>query len=287
MLLYQTLMNLVPGYKEEIRETAKYLAPIPNNLDYYVLGSTTGFYAYDFQGIGINGFNGAIEAQTVSYDYRLLLQYHKKIKTGGVIIWSPCLFSLYVSEYNEISRHIRYYYILEKSNIYNYNINGKVRAVSYPLLRLLKHSLFPINDKTFSLEETARNRYIGWKKEFSLDDDNVSKRDDRDNTLKYTISYLNKIISLCRENNFNFTIVIPPVSTAMTRYIHNEDLERYLISHLKRLDKDIPVFNYFCDDFFSDNRWFFSADCMNETGRKLFTKEVVEKVGRFYDQASR
>ena len=102
--VYRTLSRRLRLYRNAAAGARKYIDDIPDGLEYYVLGSTTASCAYDFKATGANGFNGAVAPQTVSYDYRLLEQYHTKIKKGGTVIWSPCVFSLCVPEYEKTRR---------------------------------------------------------------------------------------------------------------------------------------------------------------------------------------
>ena len=79
MSICRTLARKLRFYRNAAAGAQKYIDDIPAGLEYYALGSTTASCAYDFQAVGADGFNGAVAPQTVSYDYRLLRQYHKKI----------------------------------------------------------------------------------------------------------------------------------------------------------------------------------------------------------------
>lgn len=286
-------------YRNAAGGAGKYIDPIPDGLEYFVLGSTSAASAYDFQYLGVKGFNGAVGPQTVSYDYRLLEKFYTKIKNGGVIIWSPCVFSLCIAEYDKLPQHLRYYYILDRRNIHNGNKITEVYAVAYPIMRLvlspikrfllpllgfIKHELFANHAakrqqcSTTTVQKSAEGYYCGWGREFKFDDKSISGLPDMDKRMEYCLAHLKKIIELCWQNQLRFAVVIPPVSKSMLQYVSHQDLERYLLCPLRPLGDDLTIMNYFDDGRFSDDELFETAICMNETGRRLFTKEVIERI---------
>lgn len=273
---------------------------VPDGCEYYVMGSTNASFDYDFDVIRVNGFNAAVAPQSVSYDYRLLEQYHNKIKPGGTVIWSPICFVLCVGEYEQIGNHLRYYYVLDKQRIYNANrqnelcavvcpvfnfVKYSIRKLVCPIIRIFKHKVHCIGNtknsiasNTSTLEVSAMNYYNGWRSQFNFNENNVSQLLDINERIQYSLSYLNKIIRLCSKNNLKFMIVIPPVSRTMMKYIKQPELERYLLRYLKALDSKIPVWNYFGDELFSNDDLFETAISMNENGRKLFTREIIARI---------
>lgn len=295
----RTLARNLRLYRNAAAGARKYVGDIPDGLEYYVLGSTTASCAYDFQAVGGNGFNGAVAPQTVSYDYRLLEQYHTKIKKGGTVIWSPCVFSLCVPEYEKTRMHLRYCYVFEKANIYRANGLTEILAAVYPIIclaalpvrryafpiaRRIKHKLLgngksvPM-DAASRLAASAEGSCRGWEKEFMLNDMHVSALSDMKRRMEYCLSYLRKIKKLCEENQLNFVIVIPPVSRAMLARLRRDDLERFLLRPIEESGESFRIWNYFDDKFFSDDKFFDTAICMNDTGRRLFTKEVIKRIG--------
>ena len=287
-------------YRNAAEGAGKYLGAIPEGLEYFVLGSTSAAYAYDFQYLGGSGFNGAVGPQTVSYDCRLLEQFYTKIKKGGVVIWSPCVFSLCVAEYDKMPQHLRYYYVLDRGNVHNGSSKiTEIYAVAYPLFRLvlyaIKRFLRPllrfIRHKLFAnsmakrqqcgitaVQKSAEGCYYGWCREFKFSDKCISGLSDMDKRMEYCLAHLRKIIELCRQNHLRFVVVIPPVSKAMLQYIDSHALERYLLRPLRTLGDDLIIMNYFDDMRFSGDELFETAICMNETGRRLFTKEIIKRI---------
>lgn len=298
MSICRTLAKYITCYRNAAGDAQKYIDAIPEDIEYYVLGSTSASHAYDFKAVGAEGFNGAVGPQTVSYDYRLFEQYGAKMKPGGVVIWSPCVFSMCVAEYPAVLQHIRYYYVLKPQSVYKSRLIliDMFGAILYPPVRCFARPVLGAvriiwrklrknarqSSKSTCLSEldiSAKSYYTGWKKEFQLNDEHVSGLTDIDERADYCLSYLGKIAALCRQRQLRFFIVIPPVSRAMLRYITNADLERYLLSRLHGWKEDVHVLNYFDDVFFSDDKFFENAICMNETGRRLFTKEVITRIG--------
>lgn len=286
--------------RKAAKGASKYLDPIPDGLEYFVLGSTSAASAYDFQYFGVNGFNGAVGPQTVSYDCRLLEKFYTKIKRGGIVIWSPCVFSLCVAEYDNLPQHLRYYYVLDSGTIHNWNKITEIYAVVYPLLRLIlspikcflwpllrfiKHELVAnpaVKRRQCGItvvQKSAEGYCCGWCNEFKFDDEHISGLSDMDKRREYCLQYLRKIIELCRQNQLRFAVVIPPVSKSMLQYVGADDLERYLLRPLRTLGDDLTIMNYFDDGRFIDDKLFETAICMNETGRRLFTKEIIERIG--------
>lgn len=287
-------------YRNAAGGAGKYIDPIPDGLEYFVLGSTSAASAYDFQYLGVKGFNGAVGPQTVSYDYRLLEKFYTKIKKGGVVIWSPVSFVLCVAEYENVMSHLKYYYVLNRDSIYDYSNVKAAFAVLYPLIRFFAYPfrkfVFPIlrkfKQKIFTrgtlhikmscqatnIQKTAIGYHDGWMKQFLFDANHTSGLFDIDKRREYCLTYLKKIIELCRQNQLRFAVVVPPVSKSMLQYVSHQDLERYLLRPLRPLGDDLTIMNYFDDGRFSDDELFETAICMNETGRRLFTKEVIERI---------
>ena len=301
MNIHHTLARNFKCYRNAAAGASKYLAPIPDGLEYFVLGSTSAASAYDFQDLGVNGFNGAVAPQTVSYDYRLLEKFYTKIKRGGVVMWSPVSFALCVSEYENVMPHLKYYYVLNKNSIYNYSNIIAAFAVLYPLLRFvafpfikfafpllrkLKRKLFTHDTlqvkmpyRETDIQKTAFGYYDGWVRQFLFDANHISGLPDMDKRKEYCLTHLKKIIELCRQNKLRFAVVIPPVSKPMLQYVGTRDLERYLLHPPRTLGDDLTIMNYFDDERFTDDELFENAICMNETGRRLFTKEILERIG--------
>lgn len=90
-------------------------------------------------------------------------------------------------------------------------------------------------------------------------------------------NYLDKILSLCKENKYIPVFVIPPCSRIMKQKLSDEFMN-YAVYNILQQDcyKEIACLDYFHTNEFDNINLYMDTDYLNETGRKAFTKRVIE-----------
>lgn len=269
---------------------------IPQHLDVLNLGSNPGKYGMDYSGCGIKGYNIAVGPQTLEYDFRMLKNYHSFLDENGsrLLLLLFCPFSLCKFRYSEldgdVSKDLRYYFILHHAMINNYNERVYQRWKNQPIIqllkspKLLKNILLPNRLKRINLRynpltpeqmELSGKQYIQtWKKEFSLSDFNIDNLPSNVKTdLNKNSIILDNIISFCDERSIKPVIVLPPVSGYVMRYIPDKFREFCMYSIIR--EKNILVLDYTENKELCVSSNFVDALCLNKVGRKKFTAKVM------------
>ena len=268
-----------------------------NNLQVVNTGSTFPKYALDYSNTDYNGFNLALQPQSLTGDYKILRQFSKNIESNGIVLIGLVSFVFGFEDYEEISAYDKYYTFLDKQYIRNYSVVKKiiinyiptiiyVKQVLVKFKRILKritnksksHGIIT-NDPTMNnAMESALERQKWWIKEFKLKDlksTDIPSKYEKDIFPK-TRDLLKNILQYCIDNNYRPVIFIPPVSKEENGLISDEILNVFLYDNINRANIiKAPVLDYQRDYRFQSNEFYTNADCLNEKGRKLFTAVLI------------
>jgi hypothetical protein len=79
-------------------------------------------------------------------------------------------------------------------------------------------------------------------------------------------------------------LIFPPISKVLEERFTPRMRDLYLYPLTKSLTEryNIPFLDYLGNETFSDNSLFFNSLFMNLRGRKLFTKDVLNKLNSIY-----
>ena len=90
-----------------------------------------------------------------------------------------------------------------------------------------------------------------------------------------------QIIAYCRYKHFKPVIVVPPMYHTLADLFDNKARTLLCDTMLKGLeDKEIPFLNYMDSPDFKDISLFKSSFLLNKRGAKIFTKKVLEDIGK-------
>lgn len=266
--------------------------------DIVAFGSTYCRYGIEFPS-DVNGFNFGFSGQFFYYTDKMLRDFIPHcLNPGGtvLIIIADLVFA-------EVGKGLygpeRYPLFLSKISLGQEYSTYKFAKMRFPiifhpvlLIRLFKyfakvilnknHSEFDTLTKNALTEEQvvveARKRCDSWCKQFRLKD---TISDDIDPKLEIVFSKTRKIltsmIQYCLDRGFKPVLVVTPVSKAMTKCLSDAFLQKVLFDNINMANiQNVPFWNFLKDPRFQDvSLYANNADCLNVTGRRIFTKCLV------------
>jgi hypothetical protein len=104
--------------------------------------------------------------------------------------------------------------------------------------------------------------------------------DENRKNIDVNIERLERMIVFSRDKGCMPYLVIPPISEIMREKISVECLDVYLKEPIKKIAKDtgVEVIDYSYSEEYATNDLYMNSDCLNETGRKKFTRDVLNKI---------
>lgn len=297
-LIIDHIIRYSNWYKNQFND-AERIKKAPHDLDIINFGSNPAKYGIDYSECGMKGCNFAVGPQTISFDYTMLQKYHTYLRSDGprlLLLLLFCPFNTCKDFYTEydgaVYKNMRYYPILDKEQIPNFDVNLYERIMVHPSklgLKALYHALrnqhsnnaiFDINCNRLSpeqMERDAQNRIADWKREFFLNDFTPENLSDLViKSLVYNSDIIVKIKAFCDDHNINVNIVIPPLSKELSDLIPQNFREKCFYSIIS--DKNIPIYNYADDKELSNNDNFLNSLFLNKKGRIKFTNKVISDI---------
>lgn len=298
---YKTLprrLMVHSGWYHNLFEDAFRIQEIPQHLDIINLGSNPAKFAFDYSGTGVKGFNLAVGPQTLTYDFRMLKNYHSFLDDNGakIVLFGLCPLTMCKDRYTEhdgaLSKGLRYYPILHRAMIDGFDENTYDTYILHPerlglkawakaILRKRTDSLSiasnPLTEA--EMDKAAMGMVDLWKHEFFLknfDIDCLSQ--DVQDSLTYNSGTLDQIIGFCKERDIRPVAVVLPVSDSLNKYFNEEFKNHCMFSILE--SKDIKVLDYSEDRRFTANSNFQDELRMNLSGRRKFTSQVITDLKR-------
>lgn len=281
-------MNRIINFCIKMNTYKQYMGPerkfveAGRGYDGMILGSTYSYWDFSVFEAENNFFNAALPAQTISYDYRIFMTNNHRINRGCPVLISimPC--SFLVDEYNDLSRSTRYYYFLEKENIYCYSIMRRIKSLCLPAVRGILHK----NKTPVLMEQDIREASIArvndWTREFgiskmedSIDNEKCSR------TMELVVGTLDNLINKVMECGLEPVIIIMPVSHRL-KYLLPEDYRKRCVTEnvLKASKKRCQIIDLLNDDCLEKDEYYANADCLNLKGRIVFSHILTERLGR-------
>jgi hypothetical protein len=270
----------------------KFIDDVPKELEIVNLGSTFAWHDFDYKDFPKKGFNFALIPQPLSYDLKILKQYHRHIRENGVVLITLVLFSFYVDDYQDDNTNTKYYYFLDHEYINNYSKKKYWIIRNLPLLRNIMFIKKIIRDEPLlnnegmntkeNIEKTAIQRIKGWCNQFNLSDIDVYRINSKlEGITEKTINTLQEIIDYCVKNNLKPVIVVTPVYKQYSGLVSDDILKNYLYDNIAKVNiTNIPILNYFNDDRFSDYSLYMNSDCLNAKGRELLSRIIQDDLIR-------
>jgi hypothetical protein len=244
----------------------------PYPVDIINLGASHSMYGYYFKPTGLSHLDLALPAQTIQYDFKLLREYGKYLKPGGVVIVSISQITFANSE----AKHIgNYYKILDRTEIEPF------RLIDYYSYLYLPGT----NSESFNSALSGRLKHFKWNSHqpWANNGKNYSGRKYEkveaeyreaveNNNIERNVKQLREIVDYCSEKGYRVILTMEPVHQSYQEYFNEEVMNRLVFQYLKALTLDVPFLNYMSDQRFVDNKdYFIDPDHLNREGRKKFS----------------
>jgi hypothetical protein len=291
------LLKSTNWYKNQFVDSKKFLTSIPYNLEIVNTGSKQAKYAFDYQGTGVQGMNWALGPQPFEYDFKILSQYSEHLKEGAFVLIPVCPFSYFVYQYRDDSKNVKYYPFLRPSFINNYSAKKKWIVLNFPVLNAKKRILRILIDvpadksillshNPMSLAEIKKDalRWLNnWKKEFDIKDiDNLILSTENRDSIKKNISTINEMLAFCIDKKYEPVFVLLPVTKDLSNYFSQKFMNEYVLDNIKQSNtQNFKILNYFSDQKFQSPELYINSFFLNEKGRELLTKTVLEDLLRY------
>ena len=264
------------------------------NYDVVNVGSSSGLYAFDYSETGLKAFNWALQPQSMEYSFKVLKNYFSILKKNGIVLipFSPFSGLSVKGKWSEIS-YGRYYHILDYTLIDNYKEISSYR--SWPLIYQTKDSLkrllkdvpcnksgknYTVCHDDFEFEQDACNWIHNWMLEFNISDLNSPKSEENTAGAYSRMNTIKSMIEFCLERNLRPVIVIPPLHHTLAHLLTPAFRNNYIYSFIEELNiHDIPFYDYMDNETYNDNTYFYNSYFMSEKGARVFTKDILHKLG--------
>jgi hypothetical protein len=249
----------------------------PYPVDIINLGASHSMYGYYFKPTGLSHLDLALPSQTIQYDFKLLKEYGKYLKPGGVVLVSISQITFANSEAKNIGN---YYKVLDRTEIEPFNLidyysylylpginSGSFHSALAGKLKNLKwnsHQPWANNGKNY-----AGRKYMKIEEQYREAVEN--------NNIEINVKQLREIVDYCNEKGYRMILTMEPVHQSYLEFFNEEVMNRLVFQYLKALKLDVPFINYMSDQRFVDNKdYFIDPDHLNREGRKMFSWIVYE-----------
>ena len=207
------------GYKLLDRTGKTKFENIPEGLQICNLGSSHGLFGYNYETIcdEYTCFNFSLESQSLSYDYRILVNYQDRLQENAIVFITVSYFSFFgrdeIDEDNFESKNQRYYKFLPAELIKQYDWTTSFYVAKFPaladcetLVRVFRGQNWNVKDwseysswqQTVDPEKAAESAKSAYYRHI------VGGKTDVDGERVYNqeeIEALYDIIALCRERD--------------------------------------------------------------------------------------
>lgn len=257
------------------------------------IGSSSALYAFDYDKVGIKGFNWALQPQSMEYGFKVLKNFFSILRPKGIVTIPLCPFSGLSVPSREWAQSTveRYCGILDGSLIENYN---RANFSHYhPLLSKPKESIKRLIKDIPSVRDAQKcitpedfksdaDRWIHlWKSEFKINDLNEPLSQANVEGMVKRQNLVNEIIAFCLERNLQPVIISPPVHEALINYFTDDFCRNYLFNFISGLDlKGVPYIHWLNPKMDSpiafDSSDFQNSFFLNSKGSEKFMKAYIE-----------
>lgn len=256
------------------------------------LGSNSGKYAFDYEGLSIKGQNWAIGPQSIVHDFNILKNYFSYLKEGGVVLIPLCPFSCLHSQYNK-KNNFKYYPMLHPATIMDFDDSERTKAFKirtnpfkempmYCLKNTIKEYLGKITKgikrtPKVDFSKNAEHKVQSWKKQFAIEDLSSSLSEKHKLEQASRAQTLREMIFFCKERNLRPYIVLPPVHPELSSRFSDSFMKNYVYSFIEASTDDSSiVLDYFNNTSFHEDSYFQDSFFLNKKGARIFTKRVLE-----------
>jgi hypothetical protein len=306
VLLLNYLYKQTNFYKEQFADAGKFELLKKKQfqkLEIVNLGSNQPKFAFDYSESALRGMNWAVGPQSLEYDFKILKQYHSHLKDNAFVIIPICPFQFFAmfGHKNNVENY-KYYHILEANMINNYSPWIKLTHIKFPVLSAGKkiakimfknrdhagnHSKLiletnPMNDD--ELKQDAGWMINLWLTSFSLDSiDNIVLSSENKENIETNMVILHDMIEFCLEHNYRPVIMLLPITNGLYDLLPESFRNKYITEPIQKAsNQNVPVLDYLHDQRFVSHDLFISSWWFNSSGRKIFTRAMMDDCIRLY-----
>ena len=260
------------------------------NLSVVNLGSNSGKYAFNYEGLDICGMNWALGPQSLVHDFNILKNYFSYLKSGATVIITLCPFSSLVSKYSK-KHNLKYYTFLHPATIIGFKESERIKALKIkqnPIRQMpwqcIKHTLKENVKYLLCRKEARTNMEINsemfinlWKKQFDIEDLDSPLSENHRKEQKNRAHLLNDMIEFCLERSLKPVLVIPPMHSSLSDKLTDIFRKNYIYSFIQDANKhNVPFLNYIDDKRLNQNCYFHNSLLLSDEGAKKFTQIVLK-----------
>lgn len=244
----------------------------PYPVDIINLGASHSMYGYYFKHTGLSHLDLALPAQTIEYDFKLLKEYGKHLKTDGVVLVSISQMTFANSEPKNIGN---YYKVLDRAEIEPFNVIDYYSYLYFPAtnsgsfksalagkwkdLKWNSHQPWANNGKDYS-----ERKHMKIEKQYQEALEN--------NSIEQNVKQLREIVDFCSEKGYQVILTMEPAHQSYLEYFNEEVMDRLVFQYLEAANLDVPFLNYMSDQRFVDKKeYFIDPDHLNKEGRKMYS----------------
>lgn len=278
-------INSIPD-KDKYPTNEWYRTHSERNFDIINLGSSSAVYAFDYSDTGAKAFNWALRPQYLQDGFKVLKNFFSILRHNGIILIPLGPFSGLQPKSGSNKANDRYFHILAPELIDNYSEVAKRRQ--YPLFALpiqsLKRLLKDVRKKNIKIcktteefESDAKEWIIGWLKEFSISDLDAPISEQNKVSMTERINTFVEIINFCKIRSLKPVIIMPPMHPTLASKFSTTFRNNYIYNVVYNFtEQGILFLDYIDDNRFLKDTYFHNSFFLNETGAKIFTKQVLE-----------
>lgn len=257
-----------------------------NALTVANFGTGMAFHDFAYDAISINAFNFALTQQTLQMDYKLMCHYHNKFANGcKIILMLPyCIFCAEKIKGTE-EIYNRYYAILSEREVVDV-CSGTYQEyrekLRYSPVHMADYKLeLEVTLDTNQMEEQSEEAIVNWMEQldiisFSSGALSLQVKEG----IKKNKKWLQKILSFCKEKDFEPIIVIPPMSEVLLDKISMEFRASHFYQPLYEVvGEDVQILDYSTDTKFCNPNLYGWPGFLIQDAAKEFTKDVLFKIG--------
>lgn len=262
-----------------------------DKFDIVNVGSSQLVFGLDYSECDVRADNWAAYPQFFEYDYALFKQFAQHINRGAIVLLPVCVMEFFGNREIINNDKRRYYAIVSFKNLPEYEIN-KYLIDRYPLLRhpqwvkfILKDIKwefdgYPIEKNPCATQQDYINDANGfinrWNKGFGTHIPSVDLTNRQKDNIQKNSKVLGEMARYCKKQGWNPVFLLLPATKYLTERFSDEFIQECVVSPVIAADADTPFINYWGRPEYMDTDWYMSSLFMNQKGRRLMTKQVVE-----------
>ena len=264
-------------------DLARSMAP----WDVVNIGTSISFFAFDYRGTGVNGMNLGYCSQFLYYTEKMLYSFIDSYKEGTkILIVLPEV--VFCKEGKGIYYSDTYYEYLKKEYIDDFNI-VKYIIKNYPIfnpkswIRLITNKILyrrkqKIDNRT--IEQKVHDIVAPWAKVAGVKDlTQVNFPQKTKDEFAKSVEILKRMLIWCQQKQLKPILIVPPLSLNLKKKIGDTFIEKVLFENIAKANVcNAPVLDYYHNASFDDLSLYNGVFLLNEKGRKLFTKQVLNDI---------